>query len=211
VVDRGSTTYGLNKAGFVLHSVIHKARPEVNAIIHIHTGLAAGLSVLKHGLLPISQEALICGNASYHDYGGILIDEGMKEKIRADLGPKNKILILRNHGVAVCGRTLEEAWFYLFNFMFAADIQFHALAAASNGIHDLHVPPPHVLDQVQRIVNGMTGADGGGVNEKSADGIQWRLGEMEFEAEMRSLDRLVSLRFFLEQNFKLNLQTFKNL
>jgi adducin len=162
----------------------------VNAVIHIHTGLAAGLSTLKCGFLPISQEALICGQVSYHDYGGILVDDDMKERIRKDLGPTNKIMILRNHGVAVCGRTIEEAWFYLFTFMFAAQIQFKALAAAANGIQDLVVPPKPVLDQVQRVVHGMGTS---GVNEKSADGIQWKLGEMEFEAEMRSLDHLVSL------------------
>jgi adducin len=190
VIDRGSTSYGLNKAGFLLHSVIHTARPDVNAVIHIHTGLAAGLSTLKCGFLPISQEALIVGQVSYHDYGGILVDEDMKERIRNDLGPRNKVMILRNHGVVACGRTIEEAWLYLFTFMFAAQIQFNAMAAAANGVQDLIVPPKHVLDQVQRVVQGME-SGGGGVNEKSADGVQWKLGEMEFEAEMRSLDRLV--------------------
>ena len=182
VIERGSTTYGLNKAGFVLHSTIHSARKDINAIIHVHTGLAAGLSTLKCGFLPISQEALICGEVSYHDYAGIFVDDEMRERIKKDLGPKNKIMILRNHGVVACGTTIEEAWFYFFTFMFAASIQLNALAAA-NGVENLIVPPKHVLDQVQRVVKA---ADG--VNEKRSDGVEWRLGEMEFEAEMRKLD-----------------------
>lgn len=185
MIERGSTTYGLNKAGFVLHSVIHNARPDLNAIIHLHTGLAAGLSALKAGLLPVSQEALIIGNVSYHDYAGILVDDAMKERIRKDLGDKNRIMILRNHGVVFCGRNIEEAWFFLFNFMYAAQIQFQALAAAPRGIEDLNVPPKHVLEQVQRVLQT-------GVNEKSPDGIDWKIGEMDFEAEMRQLDRLVN-------------------
>ena len=98
----------MNKAGFTLHSTIHNARQDINAVLHVHTAVGAGLSALKCGLLPISQEALICGNVSYHDYEGILVDEPMRKKIKNDLGPKNKIMILRNHGVAFCGETIEE-------------------------------------------------------------------------------------------------------
>lgn len=111
MIERGTTTYGVNRAGFTLHSTIHGARKDINAVIHLHTGIAAGLSALKCGFLPISQEALICGKVGYHDYAGILVDEAMKEKIVKDLG-SYKILILRNHGVAFCGSTLEEAWFF---------------------------------------------------------------------------------------------------
>lgn len=109
MIDRGSTTYGVNKAGFVLHSAIHEARQDINAIIHIHTGLAVSLATLKCGMLPISQEALCILPISYHDYGGILVDEPMRARLVQDLGRKNKILALRNHGVAICGSTIEEA------------------------------------------------------------------------------------------------------
>lgn len=186
VIERGSTTYGVNKAGFTLHSTIHNARNDVNAVIHLHTGVAAGLSALKFGFLPISQEALICGNVGYHDYAGILVDDKMRERIKNDLG-QNKILILRNHGVVFCGKTIEEAWFYLMTFMTAVDIQFHALSA-SNGIDNLITPPNDVLEQVQSIVRK------GGVSEKQTDGVQWNIGELEFEAEMRQLDLAVTLK-----------------
>ncbi|RNA37262.1 alpha-adducin-like isoform X1 [Brachionus plicatilis] len=181
ILERGTTTYGLNKAGFTLHSTIHNARTDINAVIHVHTGLAASLSTLKCGLLPISQEALICGNVSYHDYEGILIDDAVRQNITNDLGPENKIMILRNHGVVFCGNTIEEAWFYLMTFMTAADIQFHALSAAS-GIKNLIIPPSDILDQVQKVVKNNL------ANEQPLDGIQWKLGELEFEAEMRRLD-----------------------
>jgi adducin len=55
VIEKGSTTYGVNKAGFTLHSAIHDARNDINAILHVHTPQAAGISALKCGLLPISQ------------------------------------------------------------------------------------------------------------------------------------------------------------
>lgn len=93
----------------MLHSAIHAARSDINAVIHIHTGLAAGLASLMSGFLPISQEALIVDQIGYHDYAGILVDEPMRARIAEDLGPQNKILALRNHGVVACGSTMEEA------------------------------------------------------------------------------------------------------
>src|SRR5438128_8482712 len=38
-----ATEYGVNQAGFVIHSAIHKARPDVDCIIHTHT--LAGMAV----------------------------------------------------------------------------------------------------------------------------------------------------------------------
>lgn len=181
MIEKGSTTYGVNKAGFTLHSAIHDARNDINAILHVHTPQAAGISALKCGLLPISQEAMICGNVGYHDYEGILIDENMKKVIVKDLGLR-RILILRNHGVVFCGQSIEEAFFWLMTFMTAVDIQFHAMSAA-NGIENLVVPPERVLQQVQRVLQV-------GVNQQSSDGIQWKIGDMEFEAEMRRLDSM---------------------
>jgi len=113
----------------------------------------------------------------------------MRIKIKNDLGPKNKILILKNHGVAFCGNTIEEAWFWLITFMTAVDIQFHAMSAA-NGIENLNIIPDRVLKQVQRILEI-------GVSEKSSDGIDWKLGDMELEAEMRALDKNVFFLFNL--------------
>ena len=152
----------------------------------MHTPVAAGLSALKCGLLPISQEAIICGRVAYHDYAGILVDEPMRKQIVKDLG-ESKIMILRNHGAAFCGSSVEEVWFWVETFMTAAEIQLKALSAASGNVKEsIIVPQPHVLTQVQNVLKV-------GVNEKPADGISWKIGEMEFEGEMRRLDSLVNI------------------
>ena len=49
---------GVNEAGFVIHSCIHRARPEINCVIHTHTRAAVAVSAMKCGLLPISQHAM---------------------------------------------------------------------------------------------------------------------------------------------------------
>src|SRR6266705_385650 len=35
--DFGALDYGINRAGYVIHSAVHAARPELACVIHIHT------------------------------------------------------------------------------------------------------------------------------------------------------------------------------
>lgn len=183
VIEPGSTTYGVNYAGFTLHSAVHDAREDVNAVLHVHTAAAAGISALKSGLLPISQEAILCTAAGigYHNYEGVLIDEEMRGVIAKDLG-ENRILMLRNHGVAICGKTIEEAFFWLYTFMVAVNIQ-HVAMSSANGVDNLIFPPSRIVDTIKMAL------DVGAVSAVSSDGIDWGLGEMDFAAEMRNLDQ----------------------
>ena len=58
VLDPGTTQLGCNLAGYMLHSAIHEARPEVRCVIHVHTAPGVAVATMACGLLPISQEAL---------------------------------------------------------------------------------------------------------------------------------------------------------
>jgi adducin len=127
---------------------------------------------------------MICGDVSYHNYGGIVIDEEMKAQIAKDLGPNNFIMILRNHGVVVCGRTIEETWHYMYNFMYACEIQLNALSAKNT---EIIYPSKKAIDQVKEVAN----RGGGGVNVTKSE-MKWGLGELEFEAEMRLMDSMVN-------------------
>lgn len=129
-MDRGSTNLGVNQAGFTLHSAIYAARPDVRCIVHIHTPAGAAVSAMKCGLLPISPEALSLGEVAYHDYHGILVDEEEKVLIQKNLGPKSKVLILRNHGLVSVGESAEEAFYYIHNLVVACEIQVRTLASA---------------------------------------------------------------------------------
>jgi adducin len=102
----------------------------------LHTPAVAAVSAMKCGLLSLSQEALVCGEISYHDYRGILIDDNVKRILVDDLGPINKVLILRNHGFVACGETIEEAWRYAFNVINACEIQ---VRAGLIGIDQLYI------------------------------------------------------------------------
>ena len=117
----------------------------------------------------------------------------MKELIKRDVKSNHKVVVLRNHGIMAMGANIEEAWFYLYTFMNAADIQFNALAAA-HGLENLNVPPKHIQDQVQNYANASSISDH--CHSTDRDKIIWKIGEMEFEANMRRLDLLVFLVSF---------------
>ncbi|KAM4709494.1 alpha-adducin isoform 2-T2 [Discoglossus pictus] len=181
MIDRGSTNLGVNKAGFTLHSAIYAARPDVKCIVHIHTPAGAAVSAMKCGLLPLSPESLSLGEVAYHDYHGILVNEEEKVLIQKNLGPRSKVLILRNHGLVTMGETVEEAFYYIHNLMSACEIQVRTLASAG-GPDNLVLLDPEKYKK-SRSPESPAG-EGGGSHPK------WLVGEQEFEALMRMLDNL---------------------
>ncbi|XP_020745500.1 alpha-adducin isoform X1 [Odocoileus virginianus] len=182
IVDRGSTNLGVNQAGFTLHSAIYAARPDVRCVVHIHTPAGAAVSAMKCGLLPISPEALSLGEVAYHDYHGILVDEEEKILIQKNLGPKSKVLILRNHGLVSVGESVEEAFYYIHNLVVACEIQVRTLASAG-GPDNLVLLDPGKYKAKSRVPGSPAG-------EGSGSPPKWQIGEQEFEALMRMLDNL---------------------
>ncbi|XP_036902618.1 alpha-adducin isoform X10 [Sturnira hondurensis] len=182
IVDRGSTNLGVNQAGFTLHSAIYAARPDVRCVVHIHTPAGAAVSAMKCGLLPISPEALALGEVGYHDYHGILVDEEEKVLIQKNLGPKSKVLILRNHGLVSVGESVEEAFFYIHNLVVACEIQVRTLASAG-GPDNLVLLDPGKYKAKSRSPESPAG-------ESTGAPPKWLVGEQEFEALMRMLDNL---------------------
>nr|XP_023657887.1 alpha-adducin-like isoform X2 [Paramormyrops kingsleyae] len=182
IVDRGSTNLGVNQAGFTLHSAIYAARPDVKCIVHIHTAAGAAVSAMKFGLLPISPEALSLGEVAYHDYHGILVDKEMTLAIQNSLGPKKKVLILRNYGLLSIGETVEEAFHYIHNLATACEIQVRTLAGAGGPDNLVTLDPEKYKAKRQSSESGDEEAEG--------DQPRWQVGEQQFEAFMRMLDNL---------------------
>ncbi|XP_071168553.1 gamma-adducin-like isoform X23 [Mytilus edulis] len=179
-IDPGSTTLGINKAGFTLHSAIHQARPDIKCIIHLHTPEVVAVSTMKCGFLPLSQESLIVGDVSFHDYNGILVDQEERDALQRSLGPTNKVMFLRNHGVVTCGSTVEEAYHYAVNVMSACLTQTKAVPA---GVDNLIL----VSEEIKKRTFQVGSQGGGGVD---TGGRKWKTGELEFEAVMRQLDNV---------------------
>jgi len=120
----------VNPAGFVIHSAIHAAHPDANCVIHTHTVAGMAVAASEAGLLPISQHAMEFHNRlGYHEYEGIALDLEERERLVADLGP-HRAMILRNHGLLTVGRTVAEAFHYMYYLEQACRVQ---VAAAGMG------------------------------------------------------------------------------
>ena len=161
----------IHRAGFVIHSAVHGARPDVGCVIHTHTRAGMAVSMLECGLLPLSQHAqLFHGRVGYHAYEGLATELEERERLVRDLGDR-PVLILRNHGLLVAGCTVAEAFSMCFHLEKACDAQLAAMACAS----PLSVPG--------EAVSAKTAARGFG-NPASP------LGRDEWPAMLRRLDRI---------------------
>jgi len=119
----------VNAAGFVIHSAIHAARPDVNCVIHTHTRAGVALSCLEEGVLPINQFALeFADHIGYHDYEGIALNLAERERLVADLGP-HYALVLRNHGLLTGGYTVPGAFYLYYYLEQAARVQMDVMAS----------------------------------------------------------------------------------
>ena len=134
--------YRVNPAGFTIHSAVHMARPDVLCVVHTHTAAGAAVSAQKQGLLPISQHALkYYGHIAYHDYEGIALDLAERDRLVNDLGSYNA-MILKNHGLLTCGKSIPEAFQEMYFLERACEIQIRALA----GNAELNLPSQKVCE-----------------------------------------------------------------
>ncbi|MFD4840935.1 class II aldolase/adducin family protein [Achromobacter sp. NPDC058515] len=128
--DFGGLGYGVNKAGYVIHSAVHAARPEVACVIHTHSWASMAVSSLECGLLPLTQTAMRFLKIGYHDYQGVVLDLAEQESLVADLGG-GEALILRNHGALTVGNSVGEAFNWMHRLELACRAQLAAMAANS--------------------------------------------------------------------------------
>jgi ribulose-5-phosphate 4-epimerase/fuculose-1-phosphate aldolase len=84
--DAGGHGYGVNQAGYVIHSAVHAARHDVNCVIHTHSRGGMAVSALAQGLLPLTQTAMRFHPVAYHDYQGPAVDIEERKTLASDLG-----------------------------------------------------------------------------------------------------------------------------
>ena len=168
--DFGPLDYGVNKAGYVIHSAVHAARPEVACVIHAHTWASMAVSSLECGLLPITQTAMRFLKIGYHDYCGVVLDLDEQESLVRDLGA-GEALILRNHGALIVGRTIGEAFNWMHRLELACRSQLAAMACNTKLVQVSQA----VLEQTWRNYQPQT---------------RRPYGVMEWPALLRKLDRI---------------------
>jgi ribulose-5-phosphate 4-epimerase/fuculose-1-phosphate aldolase len=121
------TPYNINPAGFTIHSAVHIARADAQCVMHLHTDDGVAVSAQESGLLPITQHAMQLGEIAYHDYEGVALNLDERQRIVADLGEK-QCMILRNHGTLTVGGSCADAYMAMFYLERACTMQIRALA-----------------------------------------------------------------------------------
>ena len=164
------TEYGINQAGFVLHSAVHKARHEVDCVIHTHTLAGMAVSAMKCGLLPLAQTAMRFTDVAYHDYEGVALNLKEQERVVRDLGHR-EAMILRNHGLLVVGASIAEAFNNIFRLERACQLQVMALSCNT----ELAMPPRELIEATNKLY---------------LPGVRRRFGLLEWPALLKKLDSI---------------------
>ena len=175
ILDNPNSDYSINLAGYIIHSAIHEARPEVGCIVHTHTAAGVALSALKCGILPISQSSMRFAKVAYHDYEGVAFEPGEKERLVADLGDC-EVMVLRNHGLIACGGGIPQAFNNIFRLEKICHTQLMAMACNSEIIS----PSAEVVQKS----NAQYAANPSAFGKKPT-----QFGVMEWPAMLRMLDR----------------------
>jgi len=167
VVQDSGTGYGINHAGFVIHSAVHRGRPDVACVIHTHTPAGMAVSAMDCGLLPLTQNAMFFSGVGYHDYEGPAVELEEQKRLVKDLG-SHVAMILRNHGLLAVGATIPEAFITMYWLDRACQAQVYAMNTK------LRMPEPETV----RLTN-----------ERYKPGQRRKIGELEWAGLLRLLER----------------------
>lgn len=171
VLTQPDPRYGLHPAGFVIHSALYRARPDVGAVMHTHTIAGMAVSSLKCGLIPLTQTShRFYGQVAYHDFDGPERDPAGRDKLAQHLGRYN-VAILRNHGLLTAGPTVAEA----FNYMYGMERSCQAQIAAMSCNTELNLMSDEVIARSMAMY---------------APGASRRYGPLEWQGLLRRLDRI---------------------
>jgi ribulose-5-phosphate 4-epimerase/fuculose-1-phosphate aldolase len=137
----------INNAGFTIHSAVHMARDDAKCVMHTHTLAGMAVAAQEQGLLPLNQMSMeFYGKVAYHDYEGVALDLDERERLVRDLGDRDA-MILKHHGLLTTGRSVAEAFYYMYYLEQACRIQI----AATQGGRRVSLPSPgvaqHTADQ----------------------------------------------------------------
>jgi ribulose-5-phosphate 4-epimerase/fuculose-1-phosphate aldolase len=137
------TPYAINRAGFVIHSAVHEARPDAGCIIHLHTRDGVAVSAVEGGLLPLNQTSMLVGSSvARHEYEVVAVDEAERVRLAADLGRSN-LMFLQNHGTLSVGASIPEAFLQMYMLEWACTVQVRTL---SMGV-PLHSADPAIIQK----------------------------------------------------------------
>jgi len=167
----GHSDWPINPAGFTFHGAIHATVPDAHCVMHVHTTPTLAVCCQEGGMSFTNfYAAQLWGQVAYHDFEGITVHRDEGARILASAGNK-PVLLLRNHGPVVLGRTLAQAFNLMWLVQRACEVQ--VASQAMGPLRPIAVP---VLEKCVR--------DSLNFNPK------YGAGEDSFAAMQRMVDRI---------------------
>lgn len=167
----GHSDWPVNPAGITFHSAIHATSGEAHCVMHVHTTATLAVCCTEAGLSFTNfYAAQLWGQVAYHDFEGITVRMEEGERILESAAGK-PVLLLRNHGPVVIGRSLAHALNLMWLVNRACEVQ-----VASQALGPLRAIPQPVLEGCVRDSLNFNPAHGAG--------------EDVFAALQRRIDRL---------------------
>ncbi len=113
-----------------LHGGLHRHCPHARCAMHVHSIHATVLATLQDpSLPPVDQNCAAFFNRYVvdSDYGGLAFEEEGERCARLFTDPKQKVMIMGNHGVMVIGDSVADTFNRLYHFERAAQTYIRAL------------------------------------------------------------------------------------
>lgn len=146
--------YPVNKAGFTQHGYFHAHVPWAHAICHSHTTATMAVCSMEGGLRPVNFYACnFIGKLSYHDFEGVTVRSEEGARLVANLGD-NRILMLKNHGPVILGRSIPEIFIQHWALQRACEVQLATMAAGQPIVVGDDVIAVHHRDLHESMIPG---------------------------------------------------------
>lgn len=143
----------LERSTYFIHLPIHRAHESARCVFHTHMPFASTLTRLQDPrILATGQtEIRFSRNVVYDDgYTGLVYDMTEGERLASLMGPKDRVLMLSNHGVVVTGATIAETYDRLYYLEQACRAQLYAMWTGQ----PLKLIPDAVVEHTMRQFGG---------------------------------------------------------
>ena len=133
-----------NVTADIIHAAIYAARPDIGAIIHLHTPAATAVSCLETGFVPMTQDAAYFYNkVAHYEWDGVSDDAGEGPAITAAVRamPSCNTLLMHNHGYVCFGKTVRESWVLAYYFERVCEVQLRVMQTGGK----VKMPSPRVM------------------------------------------------------------------
>ena len=139
----------VERSAFCIHAPIHRLVPQHACVLHTHMPFASALARLEEPrLLAIGQTEIgFLDTIAYDDeYTGLAMDPTEGERLARIMGPERSVLVMANHGILACGKTVAEAYDRLYYFERACQVQLYAMWTG----RPLKEVPAHIVARTLR-------------------------------------------------------------